>query len=347
MNKEISKLTQDEKDHALNLYKESIVVDCHLDSVIKDDYISQMLESGVTAVNLDGGSFNSLAEKIRLIREHPNKFIGPVTRVTEIINAKKDGKIAVLLGSEDAVVLLDASEKNTHFYHLPLYYELGLRIIQPCYNDRNLFADGCAENQDSGLSDTGSRLIDEINSLNMIVDCSHVSNKTTLEICERADFVVSTHSNSFSVCENPRNRTDEEIKAIAEKDGVLGIVSFPTFVKWTKTTENIWPTIEDLLDHVDYIDGLVGIKHVGIGLDLVEGTGILGPVAEGEGLARWPNLYGAPNSEGFYKYADGLNTIVDLPNIAIGLVTRGYSDDEIKGVLGMNWLRVFRRSWGE
>ena len=346
MGKEILELSRDEKEHALELYRESIVIDCHLDSVLTDEYIKQMTSSGETAVNLDAGSFESLAEKRSLIKENPETFMGPVIQVSDIIKAKKEGRIAVFLGSEDAGTLLNASEGNLHLNYLEPFFELGLKIVQPCYNDRNLFASGSGEIQDYGLSETGRMLIEEMNKLNMIVDCSHVSKKTTLEVCERADSVVSTHSNSYTICKNPRNRTDEEIRAIAEKDGVLGMVSFPTFVKWTNTGENLWPTIEDLLDHVDYIDEIVGVEHVGIGLDLVEGTDILGPITQGEGLSRWPNLYGNPNKKGLYKYAKGLRTITDLQNIALGLVSRGYSDNDVKGVLGLNWIRIFKKCWG-
>ncbi len=346
MGKEIIELSRDEREHALVLFRESIVIDCHLDSVLTDDYIRQMIRSGVTAVNLDAGSFEGLAEKRSLINENPEIFIGPVFQVSDIIKAKKEGKIAVFLGSEDAGTLLNATEGDLHLNYLEPFSELGLKIVQPCYNNRNLFASGSGEIHDQGLSESGCMLIEAMNNLNMIVDCSHVSKKTTLEVCERADFVVSTHSNSYTVCKNPRNRTDEEIKAIAEKDGVLGMVSFPTFVKWTNTAENLWPTIEDLLEHVDYIDNIVGVEHVGMGLDLVEGTNILGPITQGEGLSRWLNLYGNPNQDGFYKYAKGLRTIIDLPNIALGLVARGYSDNEVKGVLGLNWIRSFKKCWG-
>jgi membrane dipeptidase len=341
----ISELTKDERDHALELYGESIVIDCHLDSVLTDDYVGRMLGSGVTAVNLDGGSLESIAEKHGVIERHPDVFVGPVTAVGEIRDAKEEGKIAVFLGAESAEELLDSREVELNLEKLSLLHRLGLRIVQPCYNDENVFADGCAEVDDRGLSSAGLELIDRMNGMDMIVDCSHVSYKTALDVCESADFVVSTHSNARSVCDNPRNRTDEEIQAIAEKGGVLGMVSFPTFVRWTDAKRGVWPGVQDLLDHVDYIDELVGVEHVGVGLDLVEGTDILGPIVRGEGLTRWPELYGDPGPDGFYRYARGLDSVEGLKNLAVGLVARGYSDGEVVGVLGGNWLRVFGNVW--
>ena len=306
-----------------------------------------MLDSGVTATNLDGGSIERIADICNVINKHSDILLGPISTVREILRAKKEGKIAVFFGAESAEEVLDSRERKVNLEHLSLFYKLGLRIVQPSYNNRNVFADGCAEMANGGLSIQGLELVERMNKLNMIVDCSHVGVKTTLDVCEHAKFVVSTHSNARAVCDNVRNRTDEEIKAIAEKDGVLGIVSFPTFVKWTETEKDKWPHIEDLLDHIDHIDKLVGIKHVGVGLDLVEGTDILGPLVPGKGLLRWPDLYGKPGSDGFYRYTMGLSTISELPNLAKGLVVRGYSDRDIKGVLGENWLRVFKKAWGE
>ncbi|NIU83793.1 MAG: hypothetical protein GWN64_10035, partial [Candidatus Thorarchaeota archaeon] len=127
MGKEIIELSRDEREHALVLFRESIVIDCHLDSVLTDDYIRQMIRSGVTAVNLDAGSFEGLAEKRSLINENPEIFIGPVFQVSDIIKAKKEGKIAVFLGSEDAGTLLNATEGDLHLNYLEPFSELGLK----------------------------------------------------------------------------------------------------------------------------------------------------------------------------------------------------------------------------
>jgi membrane dipeptidase len=337
-------LTKDTREHAMELYRRSIVVDCHLDSVIDDGYIAKMQASGVTAVNLDGGDIGRISEKRELIEGHPNELIGPVTTVREIRRAKEDRRIAVFLGAENAEEVLNSTEMRPNIGRLSSFRALGLRIVQPCYNNRNVFADGCSEKADGGLSNAGLELVGRMNELGLIVDCSHVGVRTTLDVCENAEFVVSTHSNARAVCDNPRNRTDEEIKALAENGAILGMVVFPTFVSWCDTRR---PTVGDLLDHVDHIDSLVGVRHVGIGLDLVEGTAVLGPVMPGQGLTRWPELYGMPDADGFYRYVEGLQSISELSNLAVGLVERGYSDAEVAGVLGENWLRVFERVWGE
>jgi len=226
---------------------------------------------------------------------------------------------------------------------LPVYHRLGLRILQPTYNERNVFADGCGERSNGGLSRLGLELVERMNRLRMLFDCSHLGVQDTLDGCEYSDFPVATHSNARSLCDNVRNRTDEEIHAIAEKGGVIGVVAFPSFVKWTKMEQGERPTIEDVLDHIDYISDLVGVEHVGIGLDLIEGW----PLERHRLLDRRPDIWGRPTPQGTYDYPEGLDSIDKLPNLAKGLIARGYSDREIRKILGENWLRVFRKAWGE
>jgi membrane dipeptidase len=338
-------LSKDEEDHATSLFENSIVIDCHLDSVLTREYIGRMIQAGLTSVNLDGGGTDEINEKIDVIKTNSKYLLGPITSVDEIYKAKKHGKIAIFLGAEDAEKTLEPDDEYLYPKNLRTLHRHGLKIIQPCYNNGNRFATGCSESYDEGLREDGLKLMDELNRLNIIVDCSHVSMNTTLDVCEQANLVVATHSNSRAVCENPRNRTDEEIKAITEKGGIIGMVSFPTFVKWMDSSKGERPRAEDLLDHIEHIDKVVGIQCIGIGLDLVEGTEILGPFPDGGGLTKWPDLYGQPGPNGMYRYARGFDSVEGLINMSKGLVSRGYSDEEIRGVLGENWIRIFRKAW--
>jgi membrane dipeptidase len=344
--KKIIDLSRDEEEHALSVYKDSIVIDCHQDSAITEDYVQKMLESGVTAINLDGGNIDRIAKKYTILEQFSHTLTGPISLAEEIRKAKREGKIAVFLGAERAADVLDSYERSTNIDRLPLMKKLGLKTLQPCYNNRSVFADGCAEKTNGGLSSQGIELVEEMNRLDLIVDCSHVGIKTTLDVCEHAKYVAANHSIARSVCDNPRNRTDEEIHAITEKEGILGLVAFPTFIKWTDTANGVWPTVEDLLDHLDYMAELVGVKYIGIGLDLVEGTSTLGPIKPGSWLTKLSELYGGPGPDGFIQYPEGMSTVTDLPNIAKGMVARGYSDGEIRGVLGENWMRFFTMVWG-
>jgi len=133
------------------------------------------------------------------------------------------------------------------------------------------------------------------------------------------------------LCDNPRNKTDDEIKALAEKGGVVGICAFSPLLK--REPE---PTMNDFLDHIDYAVNLVGAGHVGVGLDLEEGETI-------EEFCKFKSLY--PEVYGSYEFQNEYSRELDLDclrDIAQGLIHRGYSDKEVQQILGLNFLRVFK-----
>jgi len=351
--KKFVELTRDEEEHALDIYMKAIVMNCLDASTFDDEYIKIVKDSGITATAIGtGGGFESLGARYKLFERNPDVVFGPVTTVKEIRDAKKDGRVAAVINAQNSTMLIRGPKPN--FDLLPLYYKLGLRILMPTYNTRNLFAEGCDERTNGGLSKYGLELVEEMNKLNILYDSSHMGIQDTLDGCEYAKFPVCTHSNARSVCDNVRNRTDQEIKAIAEKDGVLGLVTYPSFVNWTKTDEGVKPTIEDAMDHIDYIANLVGIKHVGLGFDFVEGSAgpddrarRIRPPRPDDGLLTRPNVWGKRAPSGYWEFTENLDDITKTPNIAKGMVARGYSDQEIRGVLGENWLRVFKRAWGK
>lgn len=307
-----------------------------------DEYFRTVLEAGVTAVNktiAGGGGYDNLsssivkcAEWIRRIRQHSDVAC-VATRIEDIYDAKKHGKVAYVFGFQDTLMIEGTLDL------LDLFYVLGVRIIQLTYNTKNLVGDGCGERTDCGLSRFGLDLIDRMNSLGIVVDIGHVGDRTSNEAIEYGKVVVCSHANARSICDNVRNKTDETIKALAEKDGVIGVNAFPSFVKWTKTERGERPTVEDLLDHVDYIVKMVGINHVGIGLDLIDNW----PLDRHRGLDIRPDIWGRPSPKGTYDYPVGIDHVAGMVNIAKGLVKRGYSDQDVKKVLGENWIRVYKK----
>jgi membrane dipeptidase len=333
-------LSDSEEERALDLYNSSVVIDCLQASDIDDDYIRKVKDSGVACTSLGISSLTSCADRYELIVRNPDVVLGPVETAGDIIRAKETGKVAGLIGAQRADFL---AGPPPNLDLLDVYCKLGLRVLQPTYNVRNIFADGCGERSNAGLSRLGMDLVDRMNRLKILYDCSHLGVKDTLDGCEHSEFPVATHSNARAVCDNVRNRTDDEIHAIAEKGGVLGIVAFPSFVKWTDMDRGKRPNLDDLVDHVVYISDLVGADHVGIGLDLIEGW----TLERHQGLKRRPDIWGNPTPRGTYDYPLGLDSIEKLPNLARGLVARGFSDREIRGVLGENWLRIFKKTWGE
>ncbi|RLE54282.1 MAG: membrane dipeptidase [Candidatus Methanomethylicota archaeon] len=332
-------LSKDEEDRALELHKKCVIVDGLQASIFTDEYLQKVRDAGVTVVHKTVASEHNLSEAVKSIADWYSKIERNsdkallATTVEDMIKAKREGKVAYIFGFQNTIPL----EYDLNL--LEVYYRLGVRIIQLTYNERNLVGDGCGERTNCGLSNFGVELIERMNKLKMIVDISHVGDKSGLEAIELADIPVCTHANARALCNNVRNKDDETIKALAEKDGVIGVNAFPAFVKWTRMDVGERPSVSDLLDHIDYIVNLVGIDHVGLGLDLIDNW----PIEKHKTLMKRPDIWGKPAPDGTYKYPIGIENVTQIINITRGLVARGYSNVEIEKILGKNWLRIFSK----
>src|SRR5581483_7048108 len=150
------------------------------------------------------------------------------------------------------------------------YWRLGVRVVQLAYNRRGPVCDGCEEPVDGGLSRLGRRVVAELNRVGIAVDVSHTGARSALEAIEASTApVVASHSNAFNVHPSRRNLSDEVIRGIAASGGVIGAVGFPSFVSAAKE-----PTLDEYIDHMAYVGELVGVEHVGIGLDYWSGTDV-------------------------------------------------------------------------
>lgn len=236
---------------------------------------------------------------------------------SKITKAKMEKKIAVIYYLQGLPPL------EGELFYLRIFQKLGVRIIQLTYNERNEIGDGCLEKSNGHLSNFGVQVIKELNRLGIVIDLTHLGEKSFHDAVEISESpVVVSHSNSKKICNHVRNLSDEQIIAIAQKGGVVGVNAFPYHVK-----END-PTIKDMLDHMDHIVRLVGIDHVGIGLDLSYYT---------DGVDKYPDLYVPPPVT-----VKGLETPAKVPNLITGLIKRGYSRDDIMKILGTNFLRVYQ-----
>lgn len=226
-----------------------------------------------------------------------------VRRASDILEAKAAGKIAAILAIEHA----DCTERSLNI--LRMLYELGVRSIGLTHNVSSWAADGCLEARDGvGLTQFGRDLILEMNRLGMLVDLAHVSPSAffnALEITRKP--VIFSHGNAKKLCDHARNLSDDQLKALAENHGVIGMSYVPFFVD----TEN--PTLERLLDHIDHVVSVAGIDVVGLGSDFDGGGTLLGDATE-------------------------------VPRITEGLIKRGYSEGEIRNILGENTFRVLRET---
>jgi membrane dipeptidase len=231
----------------------------------------------------------------------------------------------------------DTSWVDDELTLLEVAHNFGMRLIQLTYSRQNRFGCGCTERRDGGLSDLGARLVRRMNELGIIVDTSHCGPQTTVDACKRSRLpVVASHTSAASVCAHDRAKSDRELRAIAATGGVIGIYALPPFL-----SRDAAPTIDDLLDHVDYVADLVGVDHVSLGTDwplqapkwtLTEITPTL---AYAGGFRPEHRIHDEVNLIGFDDYRD-------YPNITRGLVARAYSDAQIRNILGENVIRVFR-----
>ena len=209
--------------------------------------------------------------------------------------------------------------------HLRNFYQLGLRAMQITWNLRNELADGVKEERTGGgLSEFGVAVVKEMDRLGMVIDLAHISRAGWFDVLKVASGpVCCSHSNCKNVFHHFRTVDDEQIKALAQTGGVMGINAIATMV----ATE---PTLDKLVDHISHIADLVGIDHVGLGLDFVKDDGPLFPEDEIFGVGQNRLIPDFENED-------------DLINITDCMVRRGFAETDISKVLGGNFLRVLRQ----
>lgn len=330
-------------ERANKLYKENIIIDGLSSAVIDKVYAQRMVNSGLTVVNSTLAATECFKDTAKTAAswltwkiERLSNYLIHVTNVKDIEKAKKTKKVGIIFGFQGAGPI----EDNINF--IKLFHEIGIRVMGVVYNERSLLGDGCVESTNVGLSNFGISVIKEINKVGMLLDLSHAGPQTTLEAIEVSTKpMVISHSNARALCDSPRNVSDEILKALAKKNGVIGINAFPTFV--AKKTN---PTIDDYLDHIDYIANLIGVEHVGIGLDLCEGiTKEAHTIETGEigynNRPFPPSIY----PPWPWIFPEGINKVEDFPNIAQGLLERGYKEKDIVNIVGGNFLRVCKEVW--
>lgn len=241
--------------------------------------------------------------------------IVPVTSYEEIVKANEAGKIAALLSIEGADVI------EGSLGSLRMLYRLGVRIVGLVHSIRNLLADGVEDSRtNGGLSELGVQVVHELVRLGIIIDVSHLSDAGFWDLIELVkEPIIASHSNCRSLCNHPRNLTDDQIRALAERDGVIGMNFAPFFiVPDEKLRSGAIANVERLVDHIDHIAELVGPDHVGLGSDF-------------DGIPSTPA---------------GLEDVSKMMSITQELARREYSEEDVKNILGNNHLRVFREIIG-
>lgn len=213
------------------------------------------------------------------------------------------------------------------------FWRLGVRMVGLTWNRRNAFADGAAE--EGGLSSLGRDLVDRLVGLGAIIDLAHASEQTFSDVLERSGdaAVVVSHACCRAVCDTPRNVSDEQLRAVAGRGGVLGIMALPLVVDPER------PTLERLVDHVDHAVSVMGIEHVGLGGDFIRQL-----FASGAAWLSARELTLAKPGSDIGRGMDDLPGPEVYPRLVEALERRGYEGERLEAILGGNFLRILRAS---
>jgi membrane dipeptidase len=257
-----------------------------------------------------------------------------ITSASDLDRARREEKRGVILGFQNATHFGDDLSK------LELFHRLGVRVVQLTYNSRNLLGDGCTERNPAGLSSFGVEVVRRMNELGVMVDVSHCGEATSLDAIEVSERPVAvTHATARSVFAHDRGKSDALIRAIGERGGYFGVVVVPFFL-----TDRAEITLDDWLRHVEHVVGLAGPHHVGIGTDW--GQELPPKMNEILNAEMWRLGFRPEHGVDWAATVDGYRSWRDWPNLTAALVSAGYSDDEIRGFLGGNFVRVFREAVG-
>jgi len=343
-------LTAQQESRAKQLHEECIVIDMLDVSKMNEDTFRRRKQGGTTAFShtIEGPpgpfkwSYDSAIDVLAWWSDTFRKKSDQVVHATsadDIRKAKADDKLAIILNFQNTICLSNKIER------LDLFNSFGVWVIQLSYNFQTLVGSGCLERGDYGLSDFGVKVVHRMNELGMLVDTAHCGHATMMDAIEVSEKPIAcTHCDLKVFCDTPRCRSDEELKALASKGGVLGVNNIPGFMSETGRC-----TINDYLDQIDYAVNLMGIDHVGIGTDFVIGTDAsmtfdAGDWGENRGRLKEVHMYREiwPPQQTH----EGFEDETKFPNVTRGLVSRGYKDNEIAKIMGGNWMRLLEEVRG-
>ncbi len=311
------------------------IVDAHEDiafhiNYFERDFINPEIPCLITLPGLNQAGIRLVFNTIFVHPKHrPDQTVEKAkaqVQVYDDIFDKNGNNVARILNNHDLdqlmsnkkigfLTLMEGADPIEDINDLKFYFDKGLRILGPAWNNKNKYASG--HETDSALSDEGKKLIQEMNNLGITLDLSHLNEKCFWDAIKITNLIpIATHSNARTLTNHPRNLYDDQLLAISERGGVTGIVFYNTFLKTGKNT----PTLEDIFKHTDYIINLCGEDHVGIGTDL-----------DGGKIEEFPQE---------------IRQISSLPVVAQYFLEKGYTEERVKKIMGSNFLRVLKSNLG-
>ena len=294
--------------------------------------------TGVNVINFGSGASDFpdaqrlFAQWNAFIEQYP-QWLMRVSNIADLVRAREQGRFGIIFG-------LQSSAQFETLDDIDHCFMAGQRLSQLSYNSRTLVADGAFEPHDAGVSEYGEKVIARMNRVGMAVDLGHASDKTKLDALALSTApVILSHGNCRALVPNHlRATTDEAIRKLAAKGGVMGITNVAFMVKPADPV-----SVDDVVDHYDHIRDLVGIEHVGVGSDAgIESNDLGSPQALHDFLHRIDPRYHFRREQ---EDVVGLQGATRMYELTAALVRRGYTDDHVRLVIGGNWARVLAQIW--
>ena len=318
----------------------------------RKEYEDAWRASGVTCIFQNAGEEGQ--DPMRLIKRL-SRFTFATDMIKDVVSkaatpgdieaAKTAGRHCLYLTGNGVPLTQQWVSVPDELRYLTVFYQLGIRMMHTTYQRRNMIGDGCGEESDAGLSDFGKAVVKEMNRVGVIPDCAHSGWQTSLETAQVSEKpAVASHSVAGGIYPHIRSKPDEVIRAICDTGGFIGICCIPRYLRGAGD-------ISALLDHIDYVVKKFGIDHVAIGTDVAytsqndAAERRKGAVAGLRGRKRaefrslWPK-------DDFVTTAEMADSVAwtNWPLYTVGLVQRGYSDEDIRKIIGGNVMRVARES---
>jgi membrane dipeptidase len=336
---------------AAKLYREAFILDGNALASIgglrmrnnQDEITTAIRGSGVTAVKATlGGAVGDFAATVadiasadQLLEKRSDLFL-QIRTAADFDRARTEKKLGVIYSFESANMLEDKIER------IELFRGFGVRVMQLTYNRRTPFGVGCLDGETDGLTDLGRKAIAKMNELGVALDLSHSNTKTTADgIAASTKPPLITHAGCRAVYQHPRNKEDRELKALADKGGVVGIYMLPYIAASPKQ-----PLRDDYLQHLEHALKVCGEDHVGIGTDVPFFTVDDSDLADMKQNAEKRKADGiAAPGEDRPPYIPDLNTTRKMELVADALLSRGHKSAAVEKILGANFRRVLSEIW--
>lgn len=301
-------------------------------------------DGGVTTIHVTIAYWENTRETLanigdwhRLFRQHSD-LIMPVRSAADVSTARDSGKVGIVFGFQNCSPIEDDLRL------VQVFHELGVRIMQLSYNNQSLLATGCYENDDPGITRFGQEVIKEMNRVGMVVDMSHSAERSTIEAIELSNRPIAiTHANPTFFHAALRNKSKTVLSALHESGGMLGLSLYPFHLKNGSDC-----TLESFCNMAAETAEIIGASQLAIGSDLCQNWdySTLEWMRSGRWTAGTDYGEGSADNQDWPRQPEWFASSRDFPTIADGLKTAGFSDSEVRGIMGENWLAFFEKSFG-